>query len=194
MDYDKIGRLIYSLRKDKKLTQQQLADTMNISDKTISKWERGLGCPDVSLLPALSAALDINLENLLSGTLDANDLSRGNMKQLSFYVCPTCGNLLTGTSKASVSCCGKPLRPLEAKKADSSEKLSVELIENEYFISSEHEMTKGHYISFIALITGDSIVLRRQYPEWNIQARLPRLSHGKLIWYCTNHGLFYQLL
>ena len=69
MDYDKIGRLIYSLRKDKNLTQQQLADTMNISDKTISKWERGLGCPDVSLLPALSAALDINLENLLSGTL-----------------------------------------------------------------------------------------------------------------------------
>ena len=42
MDYDKIGRLIYSLRKDKKLTQQQLADTMNISDKTISKWERGV--------------------------------------------------------------------------------------------------------------------------------------------------------
>ena len=51
MDCKKIGSLIYELRKDKNMTQKQIADLMNISDKTISKWERGLGCPDISLLP-----------------------------------------------------------------------------------------------------------------------------------------------
>ena len=48
MDCKKIGSLIYELRKDKNMTQKQIADLMNISDKTISKWERGLGCPDIS--------------------------------------------------------------------------------------------------------------------------------------------------
>ena len=57
MDCKKIGSLIYELRKDKNMTQKQIADLMNISDKTISKWERGLGCPDISLLPELSQIL-----------------------------------------------------------------------------------------------------------------------------------------
>lgn len=43
MDYQKIGVLIYELRKEKNMTQKQVAQLMNISDKTISKWERGLG-------------------------------------------------------------------------------------------------------------------------------------------------------
>ena len=54
MDGQKIGVLIYDLRKEKNMTQKQVAELMNISDKTISKWERGLGCPDISLLPELS--------------------------------------------------------------------------------------------------------------------------------------------
>ena len=45
MDSQKIGKLIKTLRKEKQLTQMQLAEHMNISDKTITKWERGLGCP-----------------------------------------------------------------------------------------------------------------------------------------------------
>ena len=51
MDNRKVGELIFHLRKEKGLTQKQLADQMNISDRTISKWERGNGCPDVTLLP-----------------------------------------------------------------------------------------------------------------------------------------------
>ena len=50
MDCAKIGKLIHSLRKEQQLTQQQLADRMSIGDKAISKWDRGLGCPDVTLL------------------------------------------------------------------------------------------------------------------------------------------------
>ncbi|HEX3017856.1 MAG TPA: helix-turn-helix domain-containing protein [Caproicibacter sp.] len=194
MDCAKIGKLIQSLRKEQQLTQQQLADRMNISDKAISKWERGLGCPDVSLLPELSGIFGVNLEELLSGELSANDLVGGNMKKLQFYVCPNCGNLLTATADAAVSCCGKTLRPLVPQKAEETEKLSVEIIENDYFISTDHEMTKGHYIAFVALLTGDSIMLRKQYPEWNMQTNIPCFAHGMLVWYCTRHGLFYQMI
>jgi DNA-binding XRE family transcriptional regulator/desulfoferrodoxin (superoxide reductase-like protein) len=192
MDCAKTGKLIYSLRKEQALTQRQLADRMNISDKAISKWERGLGCPDVSLLPELSKILGVNLGALLSGELSANDLVGGNMKKLRFYVCPNCGNLLTATADATVSCCGKSLQPLIPQKAEEGEKLSVEPIENDYFISTDHEMTREHHITFVALLTGDSIMLRKQYPEWNVQTRIPCFAHGTLVWYCSRHGLFYQ--
>lgn len=194
MNNTQIGNLIYTLRKEKHLTQLQLAERMNISDKTVSKWERGLGCPDISLLPELSEILEINIEELLSGKLDINDFTGGNMKNTKFYICPQCGNIITSSEDAAISCCGKKLSESEPVKATDMEKLNVEIIENDYFISSNHEMTKEHYISFIALLTGDSLILKKQYPEWNLQSRIPTLTHGKLIWYCTKHGLFYQLI
>lgn len=194
MDNEKIGQLIYRLRKEKNLTQLQLAEKMNISDKTVSKWERGAGCPDISMLPELSRLFAVDLEKLLSGELDVNDIRGGSMKKTSFYVCPNCGNVIAAMADTTVSCCGKRLKPLQPQKAAEEEKLSVEMVETEYFISSEHEMTKEHYISFVALLTGDSLVLRKQYPEWGLQTRIPAFVHGKLLWYCTKHGLFYQVV
>lgn len=194
MDCAKIGRLIYTLRTERKLTQQQLADCLNISGKAVSKWERGLGCPDVSLLSELSEVLEVDLKNLLSGEININDYIGGNMKNIKFYCCPVCGNIITEMSGASISCCGKVLHELMPQKTDESEKLSVELIDGEYFISSEHEMSKEHYISFSAFVNGESIFMRRHYPEWNFQTYVPRRGHGKLFWYCTRHGLFYQFI
>lgn len=194
MDTGKIGEIIYNFRTEKKLTQKQLADTMHISDKTVSKWERGAGCPDVSLLPELCRFLGVNLEDMLSGELDKNDIVGGNMKKTVFYVCPECGNIISATAEANISCCGKKTRMLEPKKAEDEEKLKVELIDNEYYISSDHEMTKQHYITFAALLTGDSLIMKKQYPEWDLQVRIPRTAHGKLVWYCNQHGLFYQLI
>ncbi len=174
------------------MTQLALADKLHVSDKAVSKWERGLGCPDISLLTALSETLGINLPELLSGTLESNDPVGGNMKKLRFYVCPQCGNLITAAAEAVVSCCGKTLQPLEMRKAEPEERLTVEIIENEYFVTTEHEMTKEHALTFVALLTGDSLVLRKLYPEWNVQARLPQLAHGLLVWHCNRHGLMYQ--
>lgn len=114
------------------------------------------------------------------------------MKHIKFFVCPHCGNLITAMADTSVSCCGKKLQALTPRKASENERLSVEIIENDYFISTQHEMVREHYISFVALLTGDSIMLRRQYPEWELQTRIPVFSHGRLLWYCTQHGLFYQ--
>lgn len=191
MDQIKIGRLIRGLRKEKQLTQRQLAEQMHISDKTVSKWERGLGCPDVSLLPALSELLRVDLETLLSGAPERNEASRGDMKKLRFYLCPTCGDLITATANAAISCCGKKLSALCPRKAEE-DALSVEFSDHDFFITSEHPMEREHYIAFVALLTGDSILLRRQYPEWDLQVRIPVFAHGTLLWYCTKHGLFYR--
>ena len=192
MDQTKTGGLIRTLRTQKGLTQKALAEAVGVGDKAVSKWERGLGCPDVSLLPELSRVLGVGLEALLSGELDANDQERGNMKKLNFYVCPDCGSLITAAAEAGVSCCGRTLLPLEPQKPD--EPLSVEKIDGSWFISSPHPMTKEHYISFVALLTGDTLFLRRLYPEWDLQTRIPAFSHGILLWHCTKHGLFRQII
>ncbi|MBS7007428.1 helix-turn-helix domain-containing protein [Anaerostipes sp.] len=192
MDNKKTGRLICDLRKEKGLTQLQLAERMHISDKTVSKWERGLGCPDVSLLPELSELFGIELEKLLSGDLSANEILGGNMKKMKFYVCPDCGNLITAMTDSGITCCGRKLIAAQPVKAEEDEKLTVEMIENDYFISSSHEMTRDHYISFAALVTGDGIILKKLYPEWDFQTRIPAVGHGMLVWHCTKHGFFYQ--
>jgi len=194
LDCEKIGKLICDLRKEKNMTQKQVADLMNISDKTISKWERGLGCPDVSLLPELSQILGVNIEEILVGKIELNETNGGNMKKLRFYVCPQCNNLLTATGDANISCCGKRIEPLTAEKATEDHLLSVEPVEDELYVSSEHEMKKAHYISFVAYVTGDRVFLVKQYPEWNMQFRFHKYGHGKLYFHCTNHGLFYQLI
>lgn len=194
MNCTKVGELILRLRKEKDMTQKQLADAMNISDKTISKWERGLGCPDVSLLPELSSILGVNIEEILSGNLNPNDCVGGNMKKIKLYVCPECGNAITSTGEAVISCCGRRLEELTGVKPDDCHSLNIETIENEWYITTKHEMTKEHFISFIAFATGDKLLMVKQYPEWNPQVRLPKFGHGKLFWFCTKHGLFYQML
>ena len=73
MDQIKIGKFIASRRKTKALTQRELADQLNISDKTVSKWECGNGLPEVSLMLPLCELLSINVNELLSGErLDAD--------------------------------------------------------------------------------------------------------------------------
>lgn len=190
MDCNKVGKLILSLRKEKNMTQKQLADILNISDKTISKWERGLGCPDVSLLHELSKALEVNIDKILLGNLEPNDADGGNMKKIKFYVCPNCGNILTSTGEAEISCCGRKLMPLIPKPADEMHRLTVEEIENDYYITFNHDMTKNHYINFVACVGYDRILLIKLYPEQGGEVRFPKMHRGKIYFCCSNHGLW----
>ena len=194
MDCQKVGELIYQIRREKNLTQKSLADLMNISDKTVSKWERGLGCPDVSLLPKLSKILGIDIEMILSGNLESNEAIGGNMKKIKFYVCNECGNIVTSMGETSISCCGRKLESAKVMKANEGHKLEVEQVVTEWYISCAHEMTKEHFISFVAIATGDKLLLTKQYPEWNIQLRLPQIGRGILFFYCTKDGLFSQFI
>ena len=67
MDYQKTGRVIAARRQELGLTQKQLAERLNISDRTVSRWERGVGFPDVSLLEPLADALELSLGELIRG-------------------------------------------------------------------------------------------------------------------------------
>ncbi len=190
----KVGNMIRTLRQERNMTQKQLADKMNISDKTVSKWERGLGCPDISFISELSDILGVDTQKLLAGNITPNDFVGGNMKNTKYYICPTCHNISLCTGDAEISCCSKKLTAQIMKKATKSEELSIKVIEDEWNITSMHPMTKTHYISFVAFVTGGSINLIKQYPEWDLNIRIPKKGHGMLIWYCTEHGLFYQLI
>lgn len=190
MDCSKVGRLILSLRKEKMMTQKQLADAMNISDKTISKWERGLGCPDVSLLGELSNVLGVNIEKILSGELETNDSDGGNMKRVKFYVCPNCGNVLSSTGEAEISCCGRKLLPLVAKPIEEEHKVIVEEVENDYYITFSHPMSKLHYISFVAYVMCDKVLLIKLYPEQSGAVRFPQMQKGSIYVYCNQDGLW----
>ena len=194
MDIAKTGLLIRDLRTKMGMTQKSLADLMNISDKTVSKWERGMGLPDVSLLVELSQIFGVNVDILLTGSMNVSDEKGVNMKNAKYYVCPECRNLVFATGDAEISCCGRKLTALEMKKAEPDEKLSVEIIENDWYITTSHPMTQEHYISFVAFATGEKIEMIKTYPEWDMNVRIQKRGHGKLVWYCTNHGLFYQLI
>lgn len=67
MNNQKIGTYICMLRKDKQLTQKELADKLGVTDKAVSKWERGAGYPDISMLKPLSEILGVSVNELLDG-------------------------------------------------------------------------------------------------------------------------------
>lgn len=81
MDQGKIGFFISERRKNKKLTQKQLADKLSISEKTISKWECGKGLPEVSLMIPLCELLEISVNELLSGSLINNNNYKENAEE-----------------------------------------------------------------------------------------------------------------
>lgn len=190
MDCDKVGKLLLSLRKEKKMTQKEIADAMNISDKTISKWERGLGCPDVSLLSELSHIFGVDIEKILLGDLEPNDADGGNMKRIKFYVCPNCRSVISNTGEAEISCCGRKLEPLLAKPEDEAHRMAIEEVEGDYYITVPHEMSKSHYISFVAYVECDRVLLVKLYPEQTAEVRFPKMYGGKLYFYCSQHGLW----
>ena len=103
-----------------------------------------------------------------------------------------CGNLLLASDAADVTCCGQTLRPLTPQTPDAAHRLTAELSDGEWYLTSGHPMRREHYLSFAALVNEDTVVLRRLYPEWGAQTRLPYFAHGTLLWYCTQHGLFAQ--
>ena len=192
MDQRKTGLLIKKFRIEMKLTQQQLAARLNVSDKAVSKWECGLGCPDIAIFPELAKLLGTDISVLFSGDIESNESENGDMKKLRFYICPKCGNIITSTSEASIKCCGNKLSASEPRKAEENDMLKIEDIGGEWFIHSEHEMTKEHYISFVAFVKDNSAMIFKEYPEWNIKITMPLYRSGKFVWYCTKHGLMYQ--
>lgn len=189
MDCVKIGKLISRLRKEKKLTQKNIADALGIQSKTVSKWECGLGCPDLSLWSDLSAILGVDMKQMMEGEIISNKPDSGNIEKVRFYVCPSCGNILVSTGSASIFCCGRQLEYLLPSDPSTAPKITVEEMDTDYYVTLEHPMTKEHYISFVAAVKSDRVFLNRLYPEQSPACRIPVTIGGKLYVYSTKHGL-----
>ena len=190
MDQYVTGAVIKALREKAKLTQAQLAEKLNVSDKAVSKWETGRGYPDVTLLEPLAAVVRGSVAELLSGKAVTNTNISANMRRSHFYICPVCGNILHSMGQAAVSCHGIALPPLEAEEPDASHTMTVEAVEDEYFVSVRHEMSRTHYISFLAAVSDDRLQLIRLYPEGNAEARIQRRGLQTIYACCNRDGLF----
>ncbi len=190
MDKYITGDVIRTLREKKNMTQEQLAERLFVSSKAVSKWETGKGYPDISLIEPLAGELGISVVELLSGNCITNTNRSSNMYRSRFCVCPVCGNVIASVGEALVMCCGISLPPMEAEESDEEHRISVEKIEDEYFVSVDHPMTKDHYISFIAAVSDSGIQLSKMYPESNAETRF-RTSLVRYIYaYCNRHGLY----
>lgn len=120
-----------------------------------------------------------------------NENQSANLRKMSFYVCPICGNIITSVGQGSFSCCGVGMMAQEAEEADEPHDLKVELLDGEYFASMEgHPMGKDHSISFLAYVTAGTCEIVKLYPEQDIYARFKKKGHGVFYAYCNKHGMF----
>ena len=86
------GAVIKELREKQHLTQAELAEKLNVSDKTVSKRETAKGYPDISLLEPIAKVFGISVTELISGNAIHNVNISANMMRSKFYVCPVCGS------------------------------------------------------------------------------------------------------
>ncbi len=184
------GTVIKELRSKRSMTQSELAERLCVSDKTISKWETGKGYPDITLLEPIAEIFSVSVTELLSGSAVKNSNVSANMLRSNFYVCPICGNIFHSMGEAVIQCHGIQLNPEICDEPDETHKITVERVEDEYYVQIGHEMSNLHYISFIAAVSPDRIQLVKLYPQGNAEARFKINTVKKIYFYCNKSGLF----
>ncbi|MBP3621700.1 MAG: helix-turn-helix domain-containing protein [Lachnospiraceae bacterium] len=184
------GAVIKKLREKYHFTQAELAEKLNVSDKAVSKWETAKGYPDITLLESIAKVFGISITELISGDEVSNVNVSANVMRSKLYVCPVCGNIIHTMGEAVIQCHGIILKPCQAEETDENHMVFIERIEDEYYIRVEHDMTKQHYISFIAGVSADKIQMVKLYPEGNAEARLKINGVRKILFYCNRDGLF----
>ena len=184
------GTVIRELREKNKMSQLQLAEKLGVSDKTVSKWETAKGYPDITLLEPIAEVFKISVTELISGNTVHNANVSANMLRSKFYVCPVCGNVIHSMGEAAIHCHGILLTPLEAEPADERHMLSIERVEDEYYVRIDHSMTKEHYISFVAAASSDQLQMVKLYPEGNAEVRFKIRGVRRIFYYCNRDGLF----
>ena len=132
----------------------------------------------------------MSVAELISGNTVYNSNVSANMLRSKFYVCPVCGNVIHGMGEAVIQCHGVLLQPEEAEDTDEEHKIFIERVEDEYYVQIEHEMTKNHYISFIAAVSSDRMQMVKLYPEGDAQARFKINGVKRIYFYCNRSGLF----
>ncbi len=184
------GTVIKKLREKNHMTQAELAEKLCVTDKTISKWETAKGYPDISLLESIARVFEISITELISGNKVTNTNVSANMIRSKFYVCPICGNVIHSMGEAVINCHGIVLLPLEAEETDENHMIFIEKVEDEFYVRIEHEMTKTHYISFVAAVSAEKVQMIKLYPEGSSEVRVKINGVKKIFFYCNRDGLF----
>lgn len=177
MNAAKTGKLIHDIRVKKGMTQVQLAEAINVTDKAICKWERGRGCPNITLLSQLSKVLEIDIQSILQGECVKKRKIGTSMNNLLFYGCPTCGNLISSVKEVEVSCCGNRLMPITATESDEEKyRPIINEFDGQYSVSFNHPMTKSDYIKNVIVVQYDKIMCINLYAEQEAIVTLPQIS------------------
>ncbi|MDY4831326.1 MAG: helix-turn-helix domain-containing protein [Treponema sp.] len=181
MNAEKTGSLIRSLRIKKGLTQKELAHMICVTDKAVCKWEKGRGCPNITLISQLSKVLEVDIQSILQGYLDKNKKIGENMNHLKFYKCPTCGNLVTSIKSVELSCCGNKLSSVSAQTRSEPEYQPViQEFDGQYSIKFNHPMTKSDYISQVIVVRYDQIMTVNLYAESEAIITIPQVRGIRL--------------
>ena len=187
---EEFGERLKKLRVENQMSQDELAEKLGVSDKSVSKWETSRGLPDITLLEPIAEAFSISVTELISGNTIHNANVSANMLRSKFYVCPVCGNVIHSMGEAAIHCHGIQLMPLEAEQTDEHHMIFIERVEDEYYVRIDHSMTKEHYISFVAAASSDDMQMRKLYPEGNAEARFKIRGVRRIFFYCNRDGLF----
>lgn len=185
------GTVIKELREKSNMTQLQLAGILGVSDKTVSKWETAKGYPDITLLEPIADAFSISVTELISGNTVYNSNVSANVLKSKFYVCPICGNVINSMGEAVIHCHGVLMTSEQPEETDENHKIFIEKVEDEYYVRIEHDMSKNHYISFIAAQSTDRLQMVKLYPEGNPETRFKIGGVKRILFYCNRDGLFY---
>ena len=181
MNAEKTGNLIRSLRIKKGLTQKELAQMICVTDKAVCKWEKGRGCPNITLISQLSKVLEVDIQSILQGYLDKNKKIGENMNHLKFYKCPTCGNLVTSIKSVELSCCGNKLSPVSAQtRIEPEYQPVIQEFDGQYSIKFNHPMTKSDYISQVIVVRYDQIMTVNLYAESEAIITIPQVRGIRL--------------
>lgn len=184
------GAVIKELREKRNMTQAEFAKRLSVSDKTVSKWETAKGYPDISLLEPIASVLGVSVTELISGNAVYNSNVSANMLRSLIYVCPVCGNILHSMGESVIQCHGILLAPCQAEETDENHMIFIERVEDEYYVRIEHDMTKQHYITFVAALSAEKLQMIKLYPEGNAEARFKINGVRKILFYCNRDGLF----
>lgn len=190
MNPEKTGQIIKNARIKKGLTQKQLAEAISVTDKAVCKWEKGHGCPDITLLSQLSKVLEIDIQSILRGELIQNKSIAGNMNRIKFYRCPTCGNLITSVKEIEISCCGNKLAFAEAHQTNDAKYIPIiKDFDGQYSVSFNHPMTKDDYIAHIITVQYDKIMVVNLFAEQEAVVTLPQIAGLHMFLITSRDGL-----
>lgn len=191
MNAEKTGKIIYEARTKKGMTQKELAEAISVTDKAVCKWEKGHGCPDITLLSQLSKVLEIDIQSILRGEIEKNITMAGNLKRFKFYRCSTCGNFIFSAKEIETSCCGNKLKCLELKETDDPKyQPIISEFDGRYLVSFNHPMTKDEYIANFVTLQYDKVSVTNLFAEQEAVITLPQIGGLKMFVITNKSELF----